>query len=99
MASFDLHDQSTYRVALTNIPKNFSYTINAEYVDALTGAKVHTQYIQVSSNELLGINDLIDTADDIMQSRNYPYAQRVASGELRLDLTVTEALVNPNVAI
>jgi len=99
MASFDLHDPSTYQVAKHDIPFNFSYSVTAEYIDTLTGQPTATQVIQIKSQDLLTINDIISSADQTLSSREYAFSQAVASGALRLDLTVTKALINPNVAI
>jgi len=99
MASFDLHDPSTYQVAKHNIPTNFSYTVTAEYVDTLTGSIAHQQSIQIKNDAILGIDQIMDTADNVMKQIDYPYADDVASGALRLDLTVTKAFINPNIAV
>ena len=99
MASFNIGDPTTYRTARTNIPKNFSYTLQAQYTDTLRDLPVSIQYIQVTSNDLLSADAILNVGYSIMSFRDYAYAEAVAAGVLRLDLTIVDALINPNVVL
>lgn len=84
-------DVSKFGVAVTNTISNFTYTVKATGINAVTGQPV-TKFVNVRSNTPISQNDALAVADSYLgEADKY---ENLANYDLR----VTGAIRNPNYA-